>query len=390
MMTTVSDSNAVLVAEEGPEMIDLDKRHELVAREKMQAILLSTFQSLTVGVLAVGRDGVVIAANPPACRLFDRSLDQLATQRIDEVLAQAPGADELVLTLQGNGPEQRSTHWITQADYEAPRHVELVAVRSPAPYDSQLAGVVLAEDQTQLRRLEQQAALRSRLTGMGEIATRLAHEIRNPLGSIALFASVLEDELAGDQDLGSLASQLVSGVKSLEHIVTNTLEFARPRRMSITRVNLAQVVADALVYVEHPVAQKSIHVGFDLGRTSETWIAGDGEQLRQVFLNLILNAIQAMDEGGELRIGIQRNVGDQWEVTVSDDGAGIPEELLGRIFDPFFTTREKGSGIGLAVVHSILEGHDAHIEVESTVGAGATFRVCFPEQLDFQTNHDGR
>jgi signal transduction histidine kinase len=213
---------------------------------------------------------------------------------------------------------------------------------------------------------------------MGEIAMNLAHEIRNPLGSMALLATALAGELARDESVGPLAAQIVQGVQALEHIVANTLEFARPRRIVMARVDLARVLADTLTYIEHPLRQKNIAVDFDADLQVGACIAGDAEQLRQVFLNLTINALQAMEEGGRLQLRLAPSDGEGWTVTVADDGVGMPAEILERIYDPFFTTREKGSGIGLAVVHSILEAHGARIEVSSRPAAGATFRVTFP------------
>lgn len=368
------------------ERSNLELRRNLAEKEKMQAILVSTLQSLTVGVIAVGQDGIVIVANPAACHIFGRPLEKLATRHIDDVLAGIPGSGELLLTLQGAGGGQRRIGWMAPTGGEnlIPHQIELAAVCALPPYDMHLAGVILAEDQTEMRRLEHQAQLKSRLTGMGEIAMNLAHEIRNPLGSISLFATALSRELAGEESLRSLADQIVHGVKALEHLVANTLEFARPRRMAMTRVSLAEVLADALVYVEHPLRQKAIRIHFATDQTPEAWIAGDAEQLRQVFLNLLINAIQAMDEEGSLTLTLQGVPGGAWEVCVTDDGIGIPQELLEKIFDPFFTTKDKGSGIGLAIVHTILLAHHARIEVASRVAAGTTFRLTFPAMREFE------
>ncbi|OPZ07028.1 MAG: Sporulation kinase A [candidate division BRC1 bacterium ADurb.BinA292] len=362
---------------------NLELRRNLAEREKMQAILISTLRSLTIGVLAVGQDGVVIVANPAACEIFRRPLEQIATRHLEEILDGIPDSGQLLLTLQGAGGGQSRIAWSQSVDQGAPRQIELTAVRSLPPSDIHLAGLILAEDQTHLRRLEHQATLRSRLTGMGEIAMNLAHEIRNPLGSIALFATALERELEGNESLAPMARQIVAGVKSLEHLVANTLEFARPRRMAMARVNLKDVIRDTLVYLEHPLEQHAIQVQYDHELQPDAWVSADAEQLRQVFLNLGLNAIQAMDEGGKLEFLIQADAAGGWEVAVRDNGVGIPRELIERIFDPFFTTRDKGSGIGLAIVHSILQAHDARIEVESRVAVGTTFRVVFPAYRQF-------
>lgn len=359
-------------------------RRNLAEKEKMQAVLISTLQSLTIGVLAVGRDGVVIVANPAACRHLGRPLEEVAARGIDRVLSDIPGTEDLLLTLREAGGSQRQLRASVAQAGQAPRQIELAAVRALPPYDSHLAGVVLLEDTTDLRRLEHQAQMRSRLTGMGEIALNLAHEIRNPLGSIALFATALARDLEADAALGPLAEQIVAGVQSLEHLVANALEFAKPRRMSMTRVDLTEVLAETLIYVSHPLRQKAIALRYDFDLHRQAWIAGDGEQLKQVFLNLMINAIQAMEEGGTLALELRPLVAGGWEVSVGDDGIGIPEELLDKIFDPFFTTREKGSGIGLAVVHTILAAHGAPIEVASRPAAGTTFRISFPAMREFE------
>lgn len=360
----------------------------LAERQRLQGVLLSTLQNLTSGVLGIGHDGVIIVANPAACTMLGCELRQLAGQGIERVLLGVPGCGELLAALAGLPGGRAQIEWLRGGHDglgNEGQTLRLSAVRALPPEDATpLAGLLLIEDLTQLRRLEQQAALRSRLTGMGEIATNLAHEIRNPLGSLALLGSVLARELEGDEELGPLAAQIVAGVQSLEHVVANTLSFARPRRVALTRVSLRRVLAETLQFLRHPLEQQQVEVVFDHDLQPEGWIAGDAEQLRQVFLNLVLNAMQAMMEGGRLELAIRALPegtpgGGGYEVIVRDDGVGIPEELLTRIFDPFFTTREKGSGIGLAVVHAILTAHGAQIEARSRVAAGTTFAIRFPE-----------
>ncbi len=358
---------------------DLQAQASICASAPLQAILVSTLQNMTLGVLAISRDGLAIVANPAACALLERPLDQTAGVPIDVLLEPVSGAGRLLAPLMG-GPVAA----VREVWERSGRHLEVSAVRAQPPWDTKLSGLVLIEDKTELRRLEKQAALHSRLTGMGEIAIELAHEIRNPLASIGLFAETLERELGGEPSLCPLASQILAGVKSLEHLVSNTLQFARPRRLSVSRVSLAQILADALMFVEHPIMQKAIKPDFDLSRAPHACVSGDAEQLRQVFLNLFLNAIQAMDEGGTLAVRLVPATDGGWQITVHDDGHGIAPENLPRIFDPFFTTREKGSGIGLAVVHSIVVAHGGRIETESEPGKGTTFRLTLPERLPIE------
>lgn len=361
-------------------------RKKIVETEHMKAMLFSTLQSMTCGVVAVGRDGVVVAANPAACDLFGCDVDRLAGRSIESILKEIPGAEGLIAELESDDVGSTEVEWIVEANGHRRRAVQLSAVRAVPPHDRQLAGLILAEDVTELRRLEQQGQLHSRLSGMGELAMNLVHEIRNPLGSISLFATSLAHELTGDESLGPLSEHLVSGVRSLEHIVTNVLEFAQPRRLSMTQVDLDEVIRSSLTYIEHPRKQKEIKLNYapeTAGEGSDAerpLIAGDAEQLRQVVLNLTLNALQAMDEGGTLTVRLGAAGPGRWSVEVADDGVGIPAEELGRIFDPFFTTKVKGSGVGLAVVHRILTAHGAEIEVDSELDVGTTFRLTFRSQ----------
>ena len=295
------------------------------------------------------------------------------------------------------GEAQREATTVVEWRYLANGHrgrtLRLSVVRAAPPYELHLAGLIMVEDVTELRRLEHQTMVRSRLSGIGEMALSLAHEIRNPLGSISLFATSLAHELEADSSLGRLAGHLVSGVRALEHVVSNVLDFARPRRFSMTQVDLAEVISETLIFIEHPRAQKSVRLSVDIepwkedtgeagraknGAARRALIAGDAERLRQVFLNIALNALQAVDEGGSLSVALRRGgPRDSWEVEFSDDGVGIAPQDLERVFDPLFTTKENGSGLGLAIAHRILTAHGAQIEVESRPGEGATFRILF-------------
>ncbi len=363
------------------------KNHELenriVEKERMQAMLFSTLQSMTCGVLAIGCDGIVVAANPAACEIFGASVQLIAGRRIEAVLPEIDESDLLIYALRSGAAQSSTIEWVQEANGHEHRHVKLIAVRASSPYDEHLVGLILAEDVSELRRLERRSVVQSRLAGMGELATNLAHEIRNPLGSISLFATSLAHELKDQPSLAALANHLVSGVGALEHVVSNTLEFARPRRMSMCRVNLKEVLAEALMFIEHPRDQKGVRIDrnfeepVDEAESEEASIAGDGEQLRQVFLNILLNSLQAVDEGGRIWVRMDRLDAGRWKVEIEDTGVGIPADQIDQIFDPFHTTKEKGSGIGLAVVHRILCAHGAQIEVESTVGRGSMFRMTF-------------
>ncbi len=229
------------------------------------------------------------------------------------------------------------------------------------------------------------AQRKDRLAAMGEMAAKIAHEIRNPLGSIELFATSLKASLEGQPDLQLLAERVSSGVKSIDAIISNLLQFVRPDEANrFERFDIYEALDDSLFFMEH-LADKENGVDVKVAYGPRPlFIKGDVELIKQVCLNIILNAIQSMPEGGALCIStVQRamtNAGRpaRVEIRISDSGIGIDPDHVSNIFDPFFTTKERGTGLGLSIVHSIVEMHGGIIDVESTPGNGTMFSIGLP------------
>ncbi|MGD9240454.1 MAG: ATP-binding protein, partial [Desulfobacterales bacterium] len=218
---------------------------------------------------------------------------------------------------------------------------------------------------------------------MGEMAVRIAHEIRNPLGSIELFSTMLKDDLKDFEELKVLAEHISSGVKSINNIVSNLLLFIRPDQQPDRQVlDVQEALKDSLFFAGHLLdAQNIIKVETALA-DHPLEIRGDLELLKQVFLNLILNAIQAMSKGGQLRISTRKVIRQddtQWaEIRLSDTGCGIATADLSKIFDPFYTTRNKGTGLGLTIAHNITKMHGGSIDITSCEGDGTECIVALP------------
>jgi len=232
-----------------------------------------------------------------------------------------------------------------------------------------------------------------RLAAMGEMAAKIAHDIRNPLGCIELFANSLQSALEEQPDLKVLADRISSGVKNIDAIITNLLLFIRPGEATrFECFDIYAVLDDALFFMEHLAnRENSIEVSVAYTRRP-LFIEGDLELMKQVCLNIILNAVQSMPDGGRLGIKTSRPTktrGDlpPWmELRISDSGKGIPPEQIPKIFDPFFTTKARGTGLGLSIVHSIVEKHGGHIDVESAPGSGTEFCIHLP-LCTRQTDH---
>jgi signal transduction histidine kinase len=243
--------------------------------------------------------------------------------------------------------------------------------------------LVFLRDITQAKKMEELATRSGRLAAMGEMAAKIAHEIRNPLGSIELFATMLRDDLQDFDDLKSLAEHICSGVRSINTIISNLLVFVRSdQQLDLQIIDIHDPIKDSLFFAEYLFdPQNGIEVITDFADYPLT-INGDLELLKQVFLNLILNAIQAMPAGGKLNISTRKisvNQGTHLaEIRFSDTGCGIPQKNLARVFDPFFTTKKKGTGLGLTIVHNIAEMHAGSIDVTSAEADDTQFIVTLP------------
>ncbi len=256
---------------------------------------------------------------------------------------------------------------------------------------AQASGAVFVlQEITELKRLEEEAQRNRRLRAMGEMAAGIAHEIRNPLGSIELCASLLRDDLKGDEDpeKTQLADSICKGVSHMDRVISSLLLFAQSPHPTKQKCDMTALMKELLDFSMQLVSPDEIEIISDFG-DEPLWGSGDAELLKQVFLNLIRNAIQSMPEGGELRISINKSSpdGDSQSnpdprgfiaVSVADAGPGIDKENLLKLFNPFFTTRDKGTGLGLAIAHNIVKAHQGAIDVESEPGEGACFTVKIP------------
>lgn len=223
------------------------------------------------------------------------------------------------------------------------------------------------------------------LSALGEMAITIAHEMRNLLGSVELCAGMLALELKDDLPRRELAQTLIEGVYALNGIVTNLLSFARPCRPLFSQLSLHAVLDEAIACAGYSLKEKQI-TSVKSYSPAEPVIWADKELFKQVFLNLILNAVQAMPDGRHLTISTRvshEGLGvRKTEVCVEDTGVGIPPEHLERIFEPFFTTKARGTGLGLALVRRILDQHRAAIQVESELGRGTVFTILFPDPAE--------
>ncbi len=240
----------------------------------------------------------------------------------------------------------------------------------------------LAEALEEMKIMEEQLIRSGKLQALGELTAGLAHEIKNPLASLKGAAEIISDEIPPQSPRRRMVEILIKEISRLNQILDRFLSFARPRPLSPSLVSASTVIEEVLELME-PQARKS-GVALVQGSCQGHIVRVDKNQLAQVLMNLILNAIQAVSPAGEVRVScrkVQRGKRAYCLIDVEDTGPGLPEEVIDRIFNPFFTTRDKGSGLGLSIAARLVEEMGGLIEVHNRPEGGASFHVCLPLDL---------
>ncbi len=342
------------------EQTDRDLVRSLEENQLMRERLNRILEALPCGVVALEADGRVILANPEAGRLLGASKNVGIPSWMREMLGQVP-------------PDG------SELEYEPEAGTEWMAVRR-----AELSGgaggssIFIVEDISGLKRLEREHEVLRRRQALAEMSVTLAHEIRNPLGSLELFAGLLAESELGGEERGWVR-HLQAGLRTLAATVNNVLHFYSQPPPGLTPVDLGEVLSSLAQFLR-PQAEAT-RVKLELEQSfHHVRVAADRHRVEQVLLNLALNAFRFMPQGGVLKISGQtqaREAGSMAVVEIADTGPGIPPENLERIFQPGFTTRAGSPGLGLAVSKTIMEQHSGTIRVLPATG-GARFELEFP------------
>jgi PAS domain S-box-containing protein len=359
-------------------------KKNLAEKERVKNYLNDILESQTNGVLVVDRTGNITTCNKTTRTITGIKPQSCLGKSLNEVF---PLFESVVSKLAKSRGETISQDKDISNANGGILHIRISASPVWDNHGGQIGTILILQDMTEFRRMEELAQRNQRLREMGEMAAGIAHEIRNPLASIELFASLLKKDLEGDSEKENLVQHIRAGVQNMDRIISTLLLFAKSAQPSRQQCDINLLLTECLEGINSVIVPGNINLIRKSG--SGTLLAnGDRELLRQVFPNLINNAIQAMPDGGELSLITQKSSVHNSEngstdrqyisVIITDNGIGMSTDNLAKVFNPFFTTKDKGTGLGLAISHNIIKAHQGTIDVVSEEGKGTSFTVKIP------------
>jgi len=331
------------------------------ALESLQALHENVIHSISSGLITTGLDGRITLVNAAAQRLLERTAAELLGAPVAQLFL-----DQL--------PSVESQHGEVRFDpltkFRKTLRVRVSALSVPEKGD---VGYVYAlDDLTEVRRLEREVRMQDRLAAVGRLAAAIAHEIRNPLTSIAGSVSMLSGLPEMNEDHRRLLDIVTRESQRLNAIITDFLAYSRTKKYQFDRVDLIRLVEDTLTLMDHRMAAEKTGIEIKRRFVPEAWVLADGDKLKQVFWNLCENAVRAMKGGGTLTATVE-SLGDDWQVSFIDTGMGMTPQQIEKIFEPFQSNFEGGTGLGLAIVYQIVQAHEGKVWARSKPGQGTTF-----------------
>ena len=351
---------------------------------RIKAFSDKVVENVPIGLIALDSQGKIAAFNNGAESILQLSALGAIGQEASRIIP-AELLDEINHSQNRNDVIEKEIECTTVAGKMVPLEI---AASSLKDEDGVFQGnVLLFKDLTEVRALRREVARSQRLASVGRLAAGVAHEIRNPLSSIKGFATYFKERYPNRPQDQQTANIMIQEVDRLNRVVGQLLEFARPISVKKKRISLQALLKDSIKLIEDRASAKGISVQTQhAAGVDAAW--GDPDRINQILLNLSLNAIDSMENGGELKMALSSDGEDSViYIRISDTGCGISPQHLSKVFDPYFTTKSTGTGLGLAIAHNIVEALGGKITVESHTEVGTTFTIALPNSEESK-NHD--
>jgi len=373
------------------EKTNRELRQSLAEKDKISNYLNNILESLTSGVVAINLKGEIT--------LFNRAAEEILGYKTDEVLGRQYGE------VMGNGVKEMMTLPFTLKSRKSHINEEKEVLtkegkKIPLGFSTSLltdsdnnvlGGVEVFFDLSKLKQLEEEVTRVRTLAALGEMAATVAHEVKNPLGGIRGFADLLDRDLEKSDPRKKSVEKIMEGVETLDRIVVSLLNYTKAIRLDFHQIEFISFIDEVIKFFEIDLAREKKRIHILREYPQKTFLCRiDPEQFRQVMLNLLHNATQAMSQGGKIVVEVneeEKSIGapqtyldvqpkaKRIVLRISDTGMGMSKATLDKLFTPFFTTKEHGTGLGLSIVKKIVEAHRGDIKVESELGKGTTVIV---------------
>jgi two-component system, NtrC family, sensor histidine kinase PilS len=344
--------------------VDVKLKHTRGALEDLQALHENIIQSISGGLITTGLDGFITLANTAAQKWFEREERDFLGHPVGQLfLDPLPTVD--------SERARGEVRFVASNGFCKTFRVTVTTLSVPGR--KMIGYVYTFDDLTEIRRLERDLRIQDRLAAVGRLAAAIAHEIRNPLTSIAGSVSML----SGIADLSDEHRQLLQIVtresERLNGIITDFLAYSRGKQYRFASVDLLTLLEDTLTLLEHRLVAQNTGIRIERNYNfKEALTMADGDKIKQVFWNFCENAVRAMSSGGVLSVSLEQ-AGEDWQVNFADTGPGMSRQLVEKIFEPFQSQFEGGTGLGLAIVYQIVQAHEGKVWARSKVGEGSVF-----------------
>jgi len=334
------------------------------ALENLQALHENIIHSISSGLITTGLDGHITLVNAAAQRLLERSETELVGTPVDQLFL------DVLPSVASRNPHAE-VRFDSPSKFRKTFRVRVAALTVPEL--AELGLVYAFDDLTEIRRLEREVRMQDRLAAVGRLAAAIAHEIRNPLTSIAGSVSMLSGVPEMNEEHRRLLDIVTRESQRLNGIITDFLAYSRTKQYHFGKADLIQLLEDTLTLMDHRMTAEE--TGISIQRrfaVKQAFVFADGDRIKQVFWNLCENAVRAMKSGGTLTVAVE-SLSDDWQVSFVDTGTGMSQQQIEKIFEPFQSNFEGGTGLGLAIVYQIVQGHEGKVWARSKQGKGTTF-----------------
>ena len=343
--------------------------------DRAAALTEDILRSVPSGVLTIDPEGLVTSVNPPGLAILGMKEEGVLGRPAADVFSGTP-LGELLRRPKGSDVERGEAVFPRPGDAVRTHLGYTLSVLRDAEHN-EIGALFTFADLTEVKRLEESVALKTRLAQLGETSAGIAHELRNPMAVLSGYLALLKKKEGLDEGSGVVVEKMAAEIKVMDRIISDLLAFTRAEPFCPAGVAVSSIVEESLAAASSRCEMSQIDVSREIPADLPL-VWGDPDRLRQVFVNLLCNAVEAAQGRGSVEIEARALSAREISISVSDTGPGIPPEIRDKVFLPFFTAKDGGTGMGLAMVQKIVVSHGVQVEIGDRPGGGAVFTVRLP------------